>query len=183
MGKLTEDMLILTTAPNWEAINANPVEVNALIDVAVNHYRAEAIQKGIELTYSQSFTRLPVIEGNELMLQRALNVLIDNAICYTPSGGHVSVSAALQPHTIEISVEDDGLGIDDIHRAHIFERFYRAEKSRTDRTHSGLGLSIAKQIVMNHAGQLSYHPVKPHGSRFCMALPLIPRAKTKDKRL
>lgn len=174
MGKLTEDMLILTTAPNWKTVTGSPVEVNSLIEAAIDNHRSEAMENGIELSYVSPFKQLPILEGNELMLQRALNVLIDNAICYTPPGGHVTVSVALRQRTIEISVQDDGLGIDIVHRTHIFERFYRADKSRSDRTHSGLGLSITKQIIINHGGQVAYSPVTPHGSRFSIILPLIP---------
>ncbi|MEG2623812.1 MAG: HAMP domain-containing sensor histidine kinase [Clostridia bacterium] len=180
MGKLTEDMLILTAAPNWETVNGDPVEVDALIRVAMDNHRVVAMQKGIELSFTNLPAPLPLLEGNELMLQRALHVLIDNAVCYTPSGGHVTVTATLQTRTLEIAVQDDGPGIDVVHRTHIFERFYRADKSRTDRTHSGLGLSIARQIIVNHGGQLVYMPIKPHGSRFCMILPLISNAQVSN---
>lgn len=180
MSKLTEDLLILAAAPNWKTVKGDPIEADLFIRNALNHHRAAAAQKEVALTLQASSAPLPLLEGNEIMLQRALNVLIDNAVCYTPPGGHVMVAVALKPRTIEISVQDDGPGIASEHRAHIFERFYRIDKSRTDRAHSGLGLSIAKQIIVNHGGQLTYIPIKPHGSRFCMILPLISNDKVSN---
>ncbi len=173
MGKLTQDLLILTAAPNGKRGKGDPVESGALILRAFDQHSAAAAQKGVKLSLPNPPAPLPLLEGNELMLQRALNVLIDNAICYTPSGGHVTVAVSMHSRTIEISVQDDGPGIAPEHRPHIYERFYRSDKSRTDRAHSGLGLSIARQIIVNHGGQLTYSPVKPHGSRFTMILPLI----------
>ncbi len=174
MGKLTDDLLILTAAPNTGTSGDGPVDVDALLQEALDNHRSAAMQKGVELSLQNPSAPLPVLEGNEIMLQRALNVLMDNAICYTPPSGHVKVTVVRQPRTIEIAVSDDGPGIAEAHRPHIFERFYRADQSRTGRAHSGLGLSIAKQIIANHGGRLTHHPVKPHGSKFCISLPLIP---------
>ena len=171
MSKLSEDLLILTAAPNRRAFEGNPVEADGLLRSAIDYYAAAAKQKEITLTLD-SPAALPLLEGSEAMLQRALNVLIDNAICYTPRGGHVTASAVLQSRSILISVQDDGPGIAPEHRLRVFDRFYRVDQSRTDRAHSGLGLSIAKQIAANHGGQLIYKPAKPHGSIFCLILPL-----------
>ena len=173
MGKLTDDMLILTSTSGWRAEKTDPVEVAELVMASVDNHRAAAAQKGLTLRLVESENPLPLLEGNELMLMRALNVLIDNAVSYTEQGGHVTVSALRKAKTVEISVEDDGPGITAEHREHIFERFYRADKSRTDRKHSGLGLSIAREVALRHDGKLIYHPVEPHGSRFTLTLPCL----------
>lgn len=173
MGRLSEDLLLLTATPNRTAMEGNPVEINELIRNAVEYHAAAAGQKGLQLSAEFPEVLLPLVEGNEAMLLRALNVLIDNAICYTPSGGHVNVSAKLRAREIAVMVEDDGPGVEPEHRERIFERFYRVDQSRTDRAHSGLGLSVARSIVESHGGKLTYAPVKPHGSRFCMILPNI----------
>jgi signal transduction histidine kinase len=98
---------------------------------------------------------------------------VDNAICYIQEGGHVTISAARAARRIEISVEDDGPGIAPEHRTHIFERFYRIDQSRSDRRHSGLGLSIAREIAELHGGGLSFSPATPRGSRFEISLPFV----------
>ena len=170
MGRLSEDLLLLTAAPG-QAGKGDPVEACVLIQRAVECHAAAAAQKGVQLRAARPEGTLPLVEGSEAMLQRAVNVLVDNAVCYTPAGGHVKISAQRQGRNVALIVEDDGPGIAPEHRAHIFERFYRIEKSRTDRAHSGLGLSVARSIAASHGGKVTYDPVKPHGSRFSIVLP------------
>lgn len=169
MGRLSDDLLLLTAAPE-RMERGGPVEAGALIQRAAECHAAAAAQKGVQLHAARPEGTLPLVEGSEAMLQRAVNVLVDNAVCYTPAGGHVKLSAQRQGRSVALIVEDDGPGIAPEHRAHIFERFYRIEKSRTDRVHSGLGLSVARSIAASHGGKVTYDPVKPHGSRFSIVL-------------
>ena len=173
VSNLSEDLLTLTTAPDESAIQGNPVEVSSLVDNAIDYYKAAATQKEIALSSSLPAEPLPLIEGNEAMLQRALNILIDNAVCYTPAGGHIAVEVSLQAKKITIAVRDDGPGIAPEHQARIFDRFYRVDKNRTDRAHNGLGLSIAKKVIDDHGGELVYMAIKPRGSVFSITLPCI----------
>ncbi len=173
MSRLTEDLLLLTAASNRGPLDNAPVEITALTQNALDCLGAAARQKGVTLAVAGLPSPPPMLIGSEVLLKRALNALIDNAICYTPPGGHVSVSAAALASGVEICVKDDGPGIAFEHRARIFERFYRIDTSRTDRLHSGLGLSVAQSIVESHGGRLTYSPVVPHGSRFCIVLPVI----------
>lgn len=170
MGRLSDDLLLLTAAPE-RMERGGPVEAGALIQRAAECHAAAAAQKGVQLHAARPEGTLPLVEGSEAMLQRAVNVLVDNAVCYTPAGGHVKISVQRQGRSVALIVEDDGPGIASEHRAHIFERFYRIEKSRTDRAHSGLGLSVARSIAASHGGKVTYDPVKPHGSRFSIVLP------------
>lgn len=173
VGELSEDLLTLTTAPDNSTIQGNPVEISDLVNNAVDYYKGAAAQKGITLSASFLSESLPLIEGNEAMLQRALNILVDNAVCYTPAGGHIMVEALLQSRNIIIAVQDDGPGVAPEHQSRVFDRFYRADKSRTDRAHSGLGLSIAKKVIDDHGGELMYKAAKPHGSIFTITLPCL----------
>ena len=172
MSHLAEDMLLLTATPEQVA-EGYPVEIGPLIRSAVECYAAAAAQKGVHLSARLPQEALPLVEGNEAMLRRAVNALTDNAVCYTPAGGHVTLRAERRGGEVAIAVEDDGPGIAPEHRKRIFERFYRVETSRTDRTHSGLGLSVARSIAASHGGKVIYSPVKPHGSRFCIVLPSV----------
>ena len=140
---------------------------------AVDYYRGAAVQKGISLSSSLPAEALTLIEDNEAMLQKALNILVDNAVCYTPTGGHITVEASLQSRNVIIAVQDDGPGVAPEHQSRIFDRFYRADKNRTDRAHSGLGLSIAKKVIADHGGELTYITVTPHGSVFIISLPCL----------
>ena len=173
VSNLSEDLLTLTTAPDDNATQGNPVEISDSVNTAVEYYKGAAAQKEIALSSSLPAEPLPLIEGNEAMLQRALNILIDNAICYTPAGGHIAVDVSLQAKKVTIAVRDDGPGIPLEHQSRIFDRFYQVDKSRTERAHSGLGLSIAKKVVTDHAGQLIYKEATPNGSIFIMILPCL----------
>jgi len=174
---LSEDLLTLTTAPDDSASRGNPVEISDLVNNAVDYYKGAAAQKVIALSSSLPAEPIPLIEGNEAMLQRTLNILIDNAVCYTPAGGHISVEVSLQAKRVTIAVQDDGPGIAPEHQTRIFDRFYRVDKNRTDRAHSGLGLSIAKKVVNDHGGELTYKAATPHGSVFTITLPCMRNRK------
>lgn len=103
VSNLSEDLLTLTTAPDDSAAQGNPVEISDLVNNAVDYYKGTAVQKGISLSSRLPAEALPLIEGNESMLQKALNILVDNAVCYTPAGGHITVEASFLsiPHQIE----------------------------------------------------------------------------------
>jgi signal transduction histidine kinase len=112
---------------------------------------------------------LPVT-GDRSRLQRVFANLLDNAIKYTEPGGRVKVSATAQGDFLELVVEDSGVGIGDADLLHIFDRFYRAEKSRST-TGNGLGLSLARAFVLVHGGTISADSRVGSGSRFVVRLP------------
>jgi signal transduction histidine kinase len=108
-------------------------------------------------------------------LKQVLVNLISNAIKYTPQGGEVTVGLGKVNGRARLTVSDTGPGIPAEDLPHIFERFYRGEKSRTrsrDGKGFGLGLSIAYWIVRNHGGQIEVSQRQPHGTTFCVWLPL-----------
>ena len=111
VSNLSEDLLTLTTAPDDSASRGNPVEISDLVNNAVDYYKGAAAQKEIALSSSLPAEPLPLIEGNEAMLQRVLSILIDNAVCYTPAGGHISVEVSIQGKRVTIAIQDDGPGI------------------------------------------------------------------------
>jgi signal transduction histidine kinase len=175
MSALAGDLMILTSARGNVRERFGPVEMEVLAEEAVSGYQAAAFGKQISLTFDKPAKPLPVVEGDAPLLMRAINVLIDNAVCYTQEGGHILVTATHDARQLSLSVEDDGPGIAPDHRTRIFERFYRADMSRSDKRHSGLGLAIAWEIVHQHGGSLTYRPLSPHGSRFDLILPPVPQ--------
>lgn len=98
------------------------------------------------------------------------NNLIENAIKYGRNGGHIDVSACNLPDYAEITVSDDGIGIAECDPTHIFDRFYRVDSVR-DRSGTGLGLSLSKEIAALHSGLLSTSSTLGKGSRFTLRLP------------
>jgi signal transduction histidine kinase len=105
-------------------------------------------------------------------LSQAVINLLSNALKYTPAGGAVDVSVDVRPSGTEIRVADTGVGIDSQDIPRLFERFYRADNSRSRATGgAGIGLSIAKAIVEAHGGTISAASQTGRGSEFCIMLP------------
>ena len=91
--------------------------------------------------------------GDEDALRRMVRNLVENAIAYTPPGGRVSVSVSASGGKCRLCVADTGVGIAPEDLPHVFDRFFRGDKSRANTGGSGLGLSIAQSIVQAHGGQ------------------------------
>lgn len=105
-------------------------------------------------------------------IHQLLVILLDNALKYTNNGGHIKVVANSKDNKFIISVLDDGIGIKDENRRNIFQRFFREDTSRTRETGgSGLGLSIASWIVVQHGGSIKCLPNKPNGTIMKVVIP------------
>jgi signal transduction histidine kinase len=142
-----------------------------LISDTLESFSALAVEQGVTLSGSAS----PEIDPAMLDAQRigrALNNLIGNALRHTPPGGAVFVKAERQGNDIHLSVSDTGEGIDPSDLPHIFERFYRGERSRNrDRGGSGLGLAIARGLIQAHGGEIWAESQPGAGTTFYIRLP------------
>jgi signal transduction histidine kinase len=113
--------------------------------------------------------------GDRDRLKQVLVNLVGNAIKYTPQGGVVDIGLRKEENKAQVTVSDNGPGIPPEDLPHIFERFYRGEKSRTrskDGKGFGLGLSIAYWIVRSHGGKIEVDNNEPSGTTFTVWLPL-----------
>lgn len=134
-----------------------------------------AEKAGVTLT-SRVPDDLPPLSGDLKLVERALRNLLDNAVRHTPEGGEVSVVVEGQKGTTVISVKDTGEGIDAAHLSHVFDRFYRGDKSRVGQSaRTGLGLPITKQIVEMHNGSIQVSSSPEAGTTFTLAFPSITR--------
>jgi len=124
-----------------------------------------------------------VINGDRNRLKQVLINLIANAIKYTPQGGEVVLSLGKFADNARLIVRDTGLGIPAEDLPHIFERFYRAEKSRSRSKIGGfgLGLSIAYWIVNHHGGQIEVDSAEGKGTTFCIYLPMLKTTEASPK--
>jgi len=113
------------------------------------------------------------VNGDIAMIQRVLENLLENALNHTPAGGSIRLGFVTEGRRVIVKVEDSGRGMAPEEVEHIFERFYRVEKSRTE-SHdgAGLGLSIAKRIVDLHGGTISVQSALNHGTTFTFPIPL-----------
>ena len=115
---------------------------------------------------------LPVIEIDPDRMAQVLGNLLSNAVKYTPQGGTVSVEAGVRDNAIAIVVGDTGIGIAPPEQARVFEPFYRSQRDKRFPQGMGLGLSIARDLVVAHGGRLDVESRLGEGSRFTILLPL-----------
>ncbi len=173
LTRLVGDLLLLAQAESGKIPLANDlVEMDSLVLEALNQMRVLAKDR-LKLKLGD-FDQVLVC-GDKDRLKQVLINLIGNAIKYTPDGGEVVVGLSKDDERARITVSDNGPGIPTEDLPHLFERFYRGEKSRTrtrDGKGFGLGLSIAYWIIHNHNGRLEVSSVEGKGTTFSIRLPL-----------
>jgi len=110
--------------------------------------------------------------GDAPTLERMVLNVTDNALKYTPEGGHVTMKLVRRSHRLILTVEDDGIGIGEEEQKHIFERFYRVDKARSRQTGgTGLGLAIVKEIAQTHGGTVGVESQLGKGTKMTITLP------------
>lgn len=175
MNNLIDEMLMLAhSGIKHFPIEKKSVELDTLCINAYEAFEPLCRQKGI--TLSLTLPDMPLIRCacDSDRIAQVLSVLLHNAVSYTPEGGCIELALAYHRErrsSFEITVTDTGVGISDDDKRHIFERFYRAEKSRSTKGHFGLGLSIAYEIVTAHHGKISVQDNPGGGSVFSVRLP------------
>ena len=146
------------------------VDVMQIVKDACDLFKPMAIEKGIDLVCED--IEAASLKGDMSLLQRMVANLVDNAIKYTLAGGRVDVSVQIEgQHELALTVVDTGVGFSTAELAHIFERFYRCDPSRS-KTGSGLGLSLVKAIVQAHQGNITVKSETGKGSTFKVLFPL-----------
>lgn len=173
MARLVDDMLILANADNqrW-SVRPECMEPEMLILKAYETYECVAKKRGFSLTVTLPKEDCPVVLLDSERIMQVLSILLDNAMTYTPAPGKISLSLSCERKGCRITVTDSGPGVPDEEKQAIFERFYRADRARTDRSHFGLGLCIAAEIVKLHRGDIYVEDAPGGGAVFVVRLPL-----------
>jgi two-component system heavy metal sensor histidine kinase CusS len=166
-ARLIEDLLLLARADaGLPALPLERLELTPLVrDVCE---QGQILAQARQLEISTEVPDEPIyVEANDPALRRLLLLLVDNAVKYTPAGGHITVSLGRDLNGATVAVRDTGIGIPDSALPHVFERFFRADESRNrDAGGTGLGLSIAKWIAERHNASLEAESVVGQGSTF-----------------
>ena len=169
---LIADLLSISALESQQArLNFEPVSMRAAAQTVVDELARQAFERFVAVSLEIPET-LPAVRADAQRLHQVLFNLLDNAIKYTPSGGHVTIQAGEKDGFIETTVADDGPGIGPEHLPHVFERFYRVDKARSrELGGTGLGLSIVKHIVQSHTGRVWAESQLEKGSTVYFTLP------------
>jgi signal transduction histidine kinase len=170
MGRLIDDLLTLArTDSNQLQIHAAPISLHLLLQEITEQFELLADTKSIQI---HSHIQPAVIEGDDNRLRQLFIILLDNALKFTPPNGFINVTCHTSPHYVRVFVKDSGCGISPDDLPHVFERFYRGDKSRS-RTEggTGLGLSIAEWIVLAHNGTIHVASQAGSGTEFQLMFP------------
>jgi PAS domain S-box-containing protein len=174
---LVDDLLDISRIETGKTrLNLEALDVSELIDEVVNGHlqgRIQHEQKDVEVTITTPDS-LPRASADHEKVTRILTNLVDNALNYTPDGGHIEVSAVVEDRFVNISVKDSGIGISKENQKKIFERFYRVEDEDVQEIPgTGLGLAIVSNLVEMHGGTLSLDSELGAGSTFTFSLPCV----------
>jgi signal transduction histidine kinase len=172
MGTILSDLLLVARLDADEAdVATKPFDLASVLSEEAERFGVRAAEKEVRLGV-QTPSELPV-RGDSKRTKQIIAVLLDNAVRFVPPGGTIAVSGRLQDRWVEASVRDTGPGISPEHLPRVFDRFYRAEASRTrgKGAGTGLGLAIARELARAQGGDLVAESAKDGGAIFRLRLP------------
>ncbi|MDR6417308.1 HAMP domain-containing sensor histidine kinase [Pseudarthrobacter sulfonivorans] len=179
MGSMVEDLLLLARLDEQRPLQQKPVDLQLIAHDAVVDTRAIDRARPISLTGLDGGPALPApVLGDEAKLRQVVGNLVGNALRYTPEGSPIELAVGVRPSDdgqplAVIEVRDHGPGISEDDAAKVFERFYRADTSRTRETGgSGLGLAIVAAIVGSHRGSVRVETTDGGGATLVVSLPV-----------
>ena len=153
------------------AINPSTFDINGLIRRTVLSFEPRATEKNLQL-HCRFAHESDMVRADYDKIQRVVYNLVDNATKFVQTGGEVIVETNLDDDFVYVSVQDNGPGISQEDQTKIFERFFKADSSRNeDKKGSGLGLSIVKDIVRAHGGQITLESEEENGCTFVFSIP------------
>ena len=172
-NKIITDLLSLVKMDKTSAnLNIENRNLNELIELILKRLRPIAKQRNIDVLYESA--REVFAEIDEVKLTLAISNLVENAIKYNKEYGYVKVSLDADHQFATIMVEDNGIGIPEEAQEHIFERFYRVDKSHSREIGgTGLGLAIARNAILLHRGSIKIDSEEGQGTVFTVKIPII----------
>ena len=172
MTRLIQDLLLLSSidAGNWMS-HKTEINVDTLLVSLYDKFVNICNQKSIDLQIKMPEECFPALISDKDRLNQIISILLDNAISYSPEHSVILLDAAIRKNCLAISIVDHGIGISDEDKKHIFDRFYRCDKSRTKKGHYGLGLSIANELISLLAGKIYLDDTPGGGCTFTVVVP------------
>ena len=174
MKRLIDDMLLLANSDaDTLTIKPEACQPDLLLLDTYEKFETLAKKNGLHLILTLPEEILPDCFCDIHRTEQIFSIIVDNALCYTPSGGKVTLSCHAENEMLCFLFEDTGCGISEEKKSHIFERFYRADDAHTDREHFGLGLCIAKELTEKQNGNIQVVDAPISGCCFMVQLPCV----------
>jgi two-component system, OmpR family, sensor histidine kinase CreC len=151
---------------------SEPVPLRALLEEAVASAQAAGAPRGVVVMLEASTDA--TVQGDPLLLRRAVGNLLDNALDFSPAGGRIEVALAVTARHAEVSVRDHGPGIPDYADERVFEKFYSLARPGTQRRSTGLGLPFVREIAALHGGRVTLRNAEGGGAGAALSLPVLP---------
>ncbi len=173
MSRLIKDMLLLASsdAEKW-TIHTSEVNVDTLLISLYEAYEPRCMKKKIKLTLDLGEELFPVIMTDKERLFQLLSIYLDNALHYSPEGKEIQIRVDMSSKELTFWIVDHGIGVEEKDKPFIFDRFYCADQSHTDKSHFGLGLSIAKELARMLQGKIGMEDTPGGGASFFFTLAL-----------
>ncbi len=174
MSRLVNDLLLLAggDARSWK-VQREQLDLDTLLIETSEQFAPIAKKSGLTLLLNLPEETLPAVAGDADRMRQILAVLLNNAIQYAPHGSELLLTARHRKNKVEIDVVDHGNGLPEEEKQKVFERFYRVDKSRTDKERFGLGLPVAKELTELHGGSISVQDTPGGGATFRVTLPVL----------
>lgn len=155
-ARLVDDLLLLANADAQNlSMRHENVDIETILIECMENFMGIAAQKNIHIEVDLPESSINPIKGDRGRVTQLLAILMDNAINYSPESSSIVLRVNSHGSNVRMQIIDHGIGISDKDKTHVFDRFYRADSSRSKKEHYGLGLSIASEIVHLHEGKLS----------------------------
>lgn len=172
LNALAEDLLELARLGAERERHRELVELPVVLERAVGSVAALATQKQVALLMEPP-AEWPAVRGHAGELERVVRNLVENAIRHAPSHTSVRLRSVVREGALEIAVVDQGPGVPDLERPHVFNAFHRGAAARASGRGSGLGLAIARDIALDHGGDVVLDGSHTGGARFVLRLPIV----------
>lgn len=171
MTRLIRDLLLLSSvdAGSW-TLHKSKINLDTLLINLYEKYESICKQKNILLRLNMPEDCFPTIVSDEDKLSQIIAIFLDNAFTYSPQDSTITLDSKIDKNNITISVIDHGIGIKDENKKQIFDRFYQCDKSRTEKDHFGLGLSIAKELAEKMNAHINLFDTNGGGCTFTLSL-------------
>ena len=173
MSRLIKDMLLLASsdAEKWTP-HTSEVNVDTLLISLYEAYELRCMKKKIKLVLDLGENLFPTITTDQERLFQLLSIYLDNALHYSPEGKEIQIRVDMSSKELTFWIVDHGIGVEEKAKPFIFDRFYCADQSHTDKSHFGLGLSIAKELARMLQGKIGMEDTPGGGASFFFTLDL-----------